>query len=54
LKKEPKNFYSCARGKVRAMPSIVGVAENKKSFGSFLQKRTTVKVDDGSRYKPLI
>jgi hypothetical protein len=26
-KKEPKNFYSCARGKIPVIASIVGVAE---------------------------
>jgi hypothetical protein len=39
--KKQKTFIFGARGKIPAMASIVGAAEKQKSFGSFLQKRTS-------------
>jgi hypothetical protein len=40
--KKQKTFTFCACGKIPAMASIVEAAEEQKSFGSFLQKRTCV------------
>jgi hypothetical protein len=37
--KKKKTSNSVARGKIPAMASNVGAAEEQKSFGSFLQKR---------------
>jgi hypothetical protein len=42
LKKEAKDFYLWRLRQDAGLASIVGAAEKQKSFGSFLQKRTTL------------
>jgi hypothetical protein len=53
-KKNQKTFYSGARGKIPAHSlsigaSIVGTAEEQKSFASFLQKRRVFLGDNPCR-----